>query len=116
MSTAQAVDVMYPRIVGDLRGRLFSAAELAGVTGVSERQVQRWASGASRPEGRSRTKLLEMHYIIEQLREVYTDEGAEIWLHGRNHALGGRRPIDFLEEGQIDVVLEIIEQLRVGTM
>jgi len=114
--TNAAADVMYPKIVGELRGRLFSAAELAVVTGVSERQIQRWASGASRPDGDNRTKLLEMHYVVEQLRDVFTDEGVEIWLHGRNRSLAGQRPITLLEAGQIDEVLQVIEQLHTGTM
>lgn len=117
MSTANAsADVMYPKIVGELRGRLFSAAELAVLTGVSERQIQRWASGASRPEGDNRTKLLEVHYVVEQLRDVYTDEGIEIWLHGRNKSLNGKRPIALLEEGHIDEVLGLIDQLHMGAM
>jgi len=118
MTTAHAgsAEAMYPRIVEELRGRLFSANELAILTGVSERQVQRWASGASKPDGDSRTRLLEVRYIVDQLREVYTEEGTEIWLHGRNRALKGRRPLDLLEEGQVEPILEVIEQLHVGAM
>jgi len=115
-TTHASPESMYSRVVGELRGDLFSAAELGVLTGVSERQVQRWASGSSRPEGDSRTRLLELRYIVEQLRELYTDEGVEIWLHGRNRALGGKRPIDLLEQGQVEPVLEFIEQLHTGAM
>ena len=115
MANATA-DVMYPKIVGELRGRLFSASELADLTGVSERQVQRWASGSRRPDGENRTRLLEVHYVVERLRDVFTEEGIEIWLHGRNRSLRGRRPISVLKAGQIDEVLELIEQLHTGAM
>ncbi len=111
-----AADVMYPRVVADLRGSALSTAEIGALTGVSERQVQRWASGTSRPEGDSRSRLLELKYVIDLLREVYTEEGVEIWLHGRNRGLGGKRPLELLEVGQFDVVLEAIERLRVGSM
>ncbi len=50
------------------------------------------------------------------LRDVYTREGAEIWLHGRKRSLGGRRPVDLLAEGSYDEVLDAIERLPAGTM
>jgi len=53
---------------------------------------------------------------VDQLREVYTEEGVEIWLHGRNRGLGGRRPLELLHEGQFDTVLEAVERLNAGTM
>lgn len=116
MSQQPAADVMYPRVVGELRGSALSSAEIGSLTGVSERQVQRWASGASRPDGDSRTRLLELKYVVDQLREVYTEDGVEIWLHGRNRGLGGQRPVALLEAGQFDLVLEAIERLRTGAM
>jgi len=111
-----AADVMYPRVVWELRGSALSTAEIGTLTGVSERQVQRWASGTSRPEGDSRSRLLELKYVVDQLRDVYTEDGVEIWLHGRNRGLGGQRPISLLEAGQFDVVLEAIERLHTGAM
>jgi uncharacterized protein (DUF2384 family) len=111
-----AADAMYAKIVDDLRGGMLSTAELGVLTRVSERQVQRWASGTSRPDGETRTRLLEVKYVVDLLREVYTDEGAEIWLHGRNRSLGGARPIELLSAGSFDVVLEAIERLRIGAM
>lgn len=114
--TQPAADAMYTQVVGDLRGSALSTAEIGKLTGVSERQVQRWASGVSRPEGDSRTRLLELKYVIDLLREIYTDEGVEIWLHGRNRGLGGARPIELLQSGEFDIVLEAIERLRVGAM
>lgn len=111
-----AADVMYPRVVSELRGGALSTSEIGTLTGVSERQVQRWASGTSRPEGDSRTRLLELKYIVDQLRDVYTEDGVEIWLHGRNRGLGGQRPIELLEARRFDVVLEAIERLHMGAM
>lgn len=116
MSQQPAADVMYPRVVSELRGSALSTAEIGTLTGVSERQVQRWASGASRPEGESRARLLEVKYIVDLLREVYTEDGVEIWLHGRNRGLGGQRPVMLLETGQFDLILEAVERLRTGAM
>lgn len=117
MSQAHAVtEAMYPRIIETLRRSALNAAEIGSLTGVGERQVQRWGSGASKPDGESRTRLLEVKYVVDQLREVYTEEGVEIWLHGRNRSLGGRRPLELLHEGQFDTVLEAVERLNAGTM
>lgn len=115
MTGAQpASAVLYLQVVARLREVALSAGEVASLTGVGERQVQRWAAGVSKPEGDSRYRLLEVSYIVDQLRDVYTDEGIEIWLHGRNRALGGRRPLELLHEGEFDVVLELIGRLAVG--
>jgi uncharacterized protein (DUF2384 family) len=57
-----------------------------------------------------------LHYLIRLLRDVYTREGAEIWLHGRKRSLDARRPIDLLENGEYEAVLNAIERLRAGAM
>jgi uncharacterized protein (DUF2384 family) len=54
--------------------------------------------------------------VTRLLRDVYTREGAEIWLHGRKRSLGGRWPIDLLTERAYDEVLDAIERLSAGSM
>ena len=44
-------------------------------------------------------RLLEIHYIVQALRDVYTPEGVDIWIHARNRSLSGQRPIDLLVDG-----------------
>lgn len=105
---------LYRHVVADARRAGLRAAEIGEITGVSERQVQNWASGASRPEGANRDRLLELKYVIEQLSDVYTDEGIDIWLHARNRALDGARPIELLREGQFDRVLALVDRLAGG--
>lgn len=111
-----ASDVLYSRVVQSLRSSVLTVAELAELTGVSDRQVHRWSTGTSKPDGESRRRLLEVNYVVEQLRELYTDEGVEIWLHGRNKALGGQPPIELLRSGNYEPVLELVEALNQGVM
>lgn len=111
-----AGDALYARIVQDACDGGLSAVDVARVVGVGDRQVRNWSAGASAPRGPSRDRLLELHYVTRQLREVYTREGAEIWLHGRKKSLGGRRPIDLLSEGEFDEVLDAIERMNAGAM
>jgi uncharacterized protein (DUF2384 family) len=105
---------LYSRIVSELRGRHFSAAELSDLVAVSERQIHRWGAGTSRPDGRSRERLLTVNYIVDLLRDVYTDEGVEIWLHAPNRELDAQRPIDLLKADKAAPVIEAIERLRGG--
>lgn len=107
---------LYAKLVEDLREGVLTNAELAQITGVKVRQVQHWASGAHRPQGETKDRLLELHYIVERLRDVYTSEGVDIWIHGRNRSLGAKRPIDLLEEGRFEDVLAAAERLASGAM
>jgi len=115
-SQALAESGLYARLVDDLRDAVLTNAEVAEITGVQTRQVQHWASGAHRPQGQSKDKLLELHYIIERLREIYTPEGTDIWIHGRNRSLGGRKPIDLLRAGEFETILASVERLASGAM
>lgn len=118
MSRSQALadSGLYARVVDDLREGVFTNAELAEVTGVKTRQVQHWASGAHRPQGDAKDRLLEVHYIVERLLEIYKPEGADIWIHGRNKGLGGQKPIDLLRAGDFEQVLAAVERLAAGAM
>jgi hypothetical protein len=91
-----------------------TAAEVAAITGVKERQVQHWVAGTHRPTGAKRDRLLELAYIVERLSDVYRPEGIDIWIHGRNRDLGGQRPIDLLRQGDFAAVLNAVERLETG--
>lgn len=109
-------ELLYARVVDDVREGGLTVNELAGLVGVAERQVRNWSSGDNTPSGRNRDRLLQLHYVAQRLRDIYTREGAEIWLHGRKRSLGGRRPVDLLADGEYDDVLAAIERLHAGAM
>lgn len=111
-----ASEILYARVVDDVRDGGLTTAEMAGLIGVAERQVRNWGAGENTPSGRNRDKLLQLHYVARQLRDIYTREGAEIWLHGRKRSLQGRRPVDLLAEGEYDEVLAAVERLHAGAM
>jgi hypothetical protein len=102
--------------VANVREAALTTDEIADIVGVDERQVYNWASGASRPRGQNRDRLLEIKYVVDALNEVYTPEGIDIWLHGRNRSLKGQKPIDLLVEGDFMTVLAAIERLQTGAM
>ena len=96
--------------------RALSTEELARVVDVQPRQVQHWVAGDHRPQGRARERLLDLDYVVELLGDVYDDEGVQIWLHGRNRSLGGRRPLELLIKGDFPTVLAAVERLASGAM
>jgi hypothetical protein len=106
--------VVYRRIVTDVRRMGLTTGEIADITGVGERQVQNWVSGSSRPGGKNRDLLLEIHYIVDRLSDVYTPEGVEVWLHGRNKLLDSQKPIELLKAGDFESVLNEVERLSTG--
>lgn len=116
VTEALAKSGLYAKLVDDLREGVLTNAELAEITGVKSRQVQHWASGAHRPQGEAKDRLLELHYIVDRLLDVYTPEGVDIWLHGRNRSLGAQKPIDLLAEGKFEQVLAAVERLASGAM
>jgi uncharacterized protein (DUF2384 family) len=113
-ATAAEAGVTYPRVVELLRANGLQLAEIGRVTGVQLRQVQHWLAGTSRPASDKQSRLLDLHYIVEQLSDVYRPEGVDIWLHGRNRVLGGRRPIELLEAGDFEAVIHLVEQMTHG--
>ncbi|WP_419554356.1 antitoxin Xre/MbcA/ParS toxin-binding domain-containing protein [Candidatus Poriferisodalis sp.] len=105
----------YALVVEKIRDVGVSSSELAEIVGVGERQVQHWAAGSSRPSAASRDHLVDLYYVVDQLEEVYTPEGAEIWLHSRNRLFDGRRPIEVLRRGGFSEVIDAVESLTHGT-
>lgn len=115
-SSAAQAGFSYQSIVTDLRQAGLTVADIARATGVRERQVQHWAAGSSRPREETRDRLVDTHYIVRLLSEVYRPEGVEIWLHARNPHLEGDRPLDLLSAGDFPQVVHAVEALRAGAM
>jgi hypothetical protein len=109
-------EALYARIVADIRDSGLSTADIARIVGVAERQVRNWTSAGNTPRGRNRDRLLELHYVTQALRDLYTPEGTEIWLHGRKRSLAGRRPVDMLAEGFYQEVTDAVERKHAGAM
>ncbi len=107
----RGVGLTYPRIVEEVTGSGISQGELGQAVGASLRSVQSWAAGGAAPRGASRERLLDVKYLVEDLQDVYTPEGVQIWLHARNRNLGGRRPMDLLIGGESAAVLEEAQRL-----
>lgn len=54
--------------------------------------------------------------VFEAALEVYTLEGVEIWMNGKNKAFGGRSPIELIRVGEVETVLLELRGLSDGVM
>lgn len=104
----------YLRILEEVADSGITRTELSKAVGAAERTVQTWAAGTSKPTGVRAQRLLDVQLIIRLLSDTYTREGIRIWLNSRNRNLGLERPINLLERGEIDAVLEEANRISGG--
>lgn len=116
MTTTRSSDsnVSYMRLIEDVTEHVFTQSELAAAVGAADRTVQNWASGQTRPRGDTANRVLDVLHLVRELREVYSDEGIQIWLKSRNRNLRHRRPLDLLAEDRIEEVLDEVQRVVGG--
>lgn len=88
--------------------------EVAQLVGTSPQTVNRWRRALVEPLSEHRTRILDLAFLADELSEFYEPDEAHVWLFSRHRLLGGRRPVELIEEGQIEPVLAILDQLRSG--
>jgi uncharacterized protein (DUF2384 family) len=70
--------------------------QLAGLCGFSDRQLQRRRQDG----GTSSYRLQIVARLVAILRHAWTDQGVYAWFHREHPTLGGRAPVDLLDEPQ----------------
>jgi uncharacterized protein (DUF2384 family) len=88
--------------------------DVARLVGTSPQTVNRWRRALVQPLSAHRTRILDLAFLADGLAEFYDPDEAHIWLFSRQRLLSGRRPVDLIEEGEIDPVLAILDQLGSG--
>lgn len=112
--TDAAGTTTYLRILEEVADSGITRTELSKAVGAAERTVQTWAAGTSKPTGVRAQRLLDVQLIVRLLSDTYTREGIRIWLNSRNRNLNLERPINLLESGEIDAVLEEANRISGG--
>lgn len=95
------------------RGGL-KATDVANITGKSPATVSRWTSGQTAPHPRTQILLTELSYVVDRLSELYSPEETRLWLYARHPLLEERTPIELINEGRAEDVLNVIDQLLDG--
>lgn len=89
--------------------------DVANLLGARPETVSRWNQGKAFPRPDAQKSLLSLEYIIDQLSDIYEPKEARLWLFSRQKLLNGSSPASLIQEGKIDVVIEVVERLREGT-
>lgn len=109
---------------GAVATRLDNITRLAGIKGRDVAQlldttpetVSRWRRGRVDPQPDRLERLLLLEWLVSELSEFYPPDEARLWLLSPHPLLGGDRPADRIQQGQLDEVLAVIEQLKTGAV
>jgi transcriptional regulator with XRE-family HTH domain len=88
--------------------------EVAQLLDTTPQTVSRWRTGKASPHRQGLQRLLTLEWLIGELAEFYTPEEARLWLFAPHRLLGGDRPADRIQEGHVEDVLALIQQLSDG--
>lgn len=86
------------------------AVDVANMLGITPETVCRWKQGRAYPRPGKESLLVDLEYIVERLSEFYSDpRTARTWLYSRHKHFDGLRPVDLIQEGRIEEVLDAIQ-------
>lgn len=87
---------------------------IARILDVSQRTVSCAESEVAAP-ARLRRNLTQANRLCEALAEAMEPAFVGSWLDQPNEMLGGLKPIEAIERGQLDLVWQVVEGLRSGS-
>lgn len=90
------------------------SADIASIVGARAETVSRWNQGKAFPQRDKEKILLDLEYIVDQLSDFYSPDESRLWLFSRQRLLDSRAPVELIHNGETDMVIEIIDQLREG--
>jgi uncharacterized protein (DUF2384 family) len=88
--------------------------EVAELLGTTPQTVHRWRKAQVDPQSDHLRRILDVHFVVDELAELYEPDEARVWLHAPNRLLGNKRPFDLISRGEIDPVLQVIAMLKDG--
>jgi uncharacterized protein (DUF2384 family) len=89
-------------------------SELAKMLDTSPQTLYRWKKNQVEPNFQHLRRILDLHYVAEELSAFYEQEHIRIWLFSRHKLLGGKSPAELMGTDDVDLVLAVIAQLRDG--
>lgn len=111
---AEAAEAIVSRLDGIRVQARVNAREIAQLLNTTPETISRWRTGKSEPQPDRRDSLLRLLWLIEQLAELYPPTEAHWWLFSPHKRFGGERPVDLIQRGKTDEVLQVIAQLKDG--
>lgn len=92
----------------------FTGREVAQLLRTTPETISRWRGGKCEPQPKLRDSLLHLEWLVSELAELYHPQEAHLWLFSPHKQLKGQRPVDLIERGETEQVLQIIAQLKDG--
>jgi transcriptional regulator with XRE-family HTH domain len=88
--------------------------EVAEMVGATPQTISRWRQGHVEPHPTHLKRLLTLEWLTSELAEFYDRDEARLWIFTPHRLLRGETPARRIQDGRIDDVLELIEQLKTG--
>ncbi|HJQ15551.1 MAG TPA: hypothetical protein VJR87_09475 [Allosphingosinicella sp.] len=88
--------------------------DVANLLGARPETVSRWNQGRAFPRPDAQKLLLDLEYIADQLSDFYEPADVRLWLFSRQKLLNGKMPAALIQQGRVDDVIAVIDQLRDG--
>ena len=103
-----------PLEVPAMAGRpTISQSLYARLTGCSSRTLADWEAGKV-PGASALRRVKEIDRFCSRLAEVVAADAIPTWLETPNQALGGLRPVEVVESGEIDRLWDMLYYLESG--
>jgi transcriptional regulator with XRE-family HTH domain len=90
------------------------SADVANILNVRPETVSRWNKGKALPHPNTEKQLLELEFILDKLADLYEPHDARLWLFARQRLLQDRVPAELIQQGRVDEVLAVVNQLLDG--
>lgn len=88
-----------------------TGVDIANIVDVSKATVSRWRTGTKRPCLESPKILSDLAYAVRRLEEYYSSDEIRLWLYSPHPQLDGKRAVDFIHDGQLVDVLQVLDRL-----
>ncbi len=95
--------------LGGIKGR-----DVAQLLDTTPETISRWKTGKVFPQPERRNRLLTLEWLMSEMADLYEPEEARLWLFSHHRLLAGDRPADRIQNGNMEEVLALIEQLKTG--
>lgn len=90
--------------------------EVGEIVDASARSVARWSAGEVVPQRLNKTRLLELAYVADAVREILPVEQANVWLFSPSRLLDHDTPAQRIHRGQFRDVLDLIDAIADGVV
>jgi hypothetical protein len=90
------------------------SSDVAIILNVRPETVSRWNKGKALPHSTTEKQLLELEFIVDKLADLYEPQDARLWLYSRQRLLEDQVPAQLIQQGKIDEVLAVVNQLLDG--